>query len=433
MSEHQRRDIDLETKTVENSADVNQRSEVEPVRFDVEETDALGEPQGVHRSSEASPEWDDSISLKAKPWRHPLQTIAWCVQCSFGIATLVLILALVAAIPIVNFIALGYLLEAERRMALTGKIRHSIPLLKMAPRAGVVGIGLLVFLFPLHLLSSAAADARLIDAESQAAIVLSRMTIVGSVLVGIHLCLALFRGGRVGDFLRPWRNTIWLFRSLRDRSFSRHADQQMRRLLSRLQLGYYLSLGWRGYIGGIVWLLIPTLLFAAGDGQNAGAGFAILVGGVGLVFVLSWAPFLQVQFSVENRLAAMFELRKVKRLYSHAPLAWAAVTLLFYLSALPLYLFTVVVPSADAMWLVTIVFIISIFPSKLAVGWAYHRAMHREEPTGRKIRFLSRALILATLCSYVFLLFFTQFVGQHGKLVLFEHHALLLPVPVTPF
>jgi hypothetical protein len=30
---------------------------------------------------------------------------------------------------------------------------------------------------------------------------------------------------------------------------------------------------------------------------------------------------------------------------------------------------------------------------------------------------------------YVFLLFFTQFIGQHGKGVLFEHHALLLPVP----
>jgi hypothetical protein len=29
----------------------------------------------------------------------------------------------------------------------------------------------------------------------------------------------------------------------------------------------------------------------------------------------------------------------------------------------------------------------------------------------------------------VFLLFFTQFIGQHGKGVLFEHHALLLPVP----
>jgi hypothetical protein len=29
----------------------------------------------------------------------------------------------------------------------------------------------------------------------------------------------------------------------------------------------------------------------------------------------------------------------------------------------------------------------------------------------------------------VLLLFFTAFVGQHGKQVLLEHHAFLLPVP----
>ena len=33
------------------------------------------------------------------------------------------------------------------------------------------------------------------------------------------------------------------------------------------------------------------------------------------------------------------------------------------------------------------------------------------------------------LVLYIFLLFFTQFIGQHGKGVLFEHHAFLLPVP----
>jgi hypothetical protein len=39
------------------------------------------------------------------------------------------------------------------------------------------------------------------------------------------------------------------------------------------------------------------------------------------------------------------------------------------------------------------------------------------------------ALLLPLVGAYVFVLFFTQFVGEHGKGVLFEHHALLLPVP----
>ena len=33
------------------------------------------------------------------------------------------------------------------------------------------------------------------------------------------------------------------------------------------------------------------------------------------------------------------------------------------------------------------------------------------------------------LALFVFLLFFTQFIGEHGKGVLFEHHAFLLPAP----
>jgi hypothetical protein len=38
--------------------------------------------------------------------------------------------------------------------------------------------------------------------------------------------------------------------------------------------------------------------------------------------------------------------------------------------------------------------------------------------------------VLAPLLAlYVTLLFFTQFIGEHGKWVLLEHHAWLLPAP----
>ena len=37
--------------------------------------------------------------------------------------------------------------------------------------------------------------------------------------------------------------------------------------------------------------------------------------------------------------------------------------------------------------------------------------------------------ILPLLGAYIFLLFFTQAIGAHGKAVLFEHHVFLLPVP----
>jgi hypothetical protein len=81
------------------------------------------------------------------------------------------------------------------------------------------------------------------------------------------------------------------------------------------------------------------------------------------------------------------------------------------------------------MWLVTIVFIVSIYPAKVIAGWAYHRAVRKERAAWFGFRWLSRALMLPLLAFYVFLLFFTPFISEHGKAALFEHHAFLLPAP----
>ena len=37
--------------------------------------------------------------------------------------------------------------------------------------------------------------------------------------------------------------------------------------------------------------------------------------------------------------------------------------------------------------------------------------------------------MLPLLAVYVFILYFTQFLGAHGKLTLYEHHVFLLPWP----
>jgi hypothetical protein len=81
------------------------------------------------------------------------------------------------------------------------------------------------------------------------------------------------------------------------------------------------------------------------------------------------------------------------------------------------------------MWFVTLVFILSIYPARLVTGWAYGRALRRQTRAGFVTRWFARLVMGPLLAVYVFLLFFTQFIGQHGKGVLLEHHALLLPVP----
>src|SRR6218665_467856 len=98
------------------------------------------------------------------PWKHPIRCGVWLVRAVFGLGSLVLLLAILAAIPIVNIAALGYLLEVEGRVARTGKIRNGFLLLDVAPRLGAIALGVYLWILPLRLVASARADAQIIDA-----------------------------------------------------------------------------------------------------------------------------------------------------------------------------------------------------------------------------------------------------------------------------
>lgn len=360
---------------------------------------------------------------------HPLLAVGWIIRTAFGIVTLILLLAIVAAIPLVNFLALGYLLDVEGRVARTGRLRYAFPLLDLAPKVGSIVLGIWVCVFPLRLMSGAVADARLIDPTSTATAVMQWTTTVLACLVALHLCAALGRGGGFWTFLRPIKNIRWLIRSIREGFDWGAAEAHVSRFLTGLRLKHHFLLGVYGFIGALIWLILPTALFAASNSTEGPSVLVTVIGGAALVVVLGWLPFLQAHFAAENRLTAMFELKQIRQLYRRAPLAWMIATVGIYVLSLPLYLLKVVAPPQDAMWFVTIVFIVSIYPARVVAGWAYSRAVKKEHGAWFGFRWLSRSVCFPLLSLYVFLLFFTQFIAEHGKRVLFEHHVFLLPVP----
>lgn len=363
------------------------------------------------------------------PWRHPLRAIAWAVRAAFGIVSLIVLLALLAAIPVVSFLVLGYLLEAEGGVARGARLRRAFPLLSIAPRLGAIVLGIWLWLLPLRFLANVAADARLIDPTSGSTKRWSFAVTALSILIATHLCLALARGGSIGCFLRPLKNARWAIRQLRQGGYADKAGAEIRTFIAGLRLRYHFWLGIRGFVGAFAWLVVPSLLFMTANKTEGIKILLTILGGVLLVPVLAWVPFLEARFATENRFRGLFELREVRRLFCHAPLAWLIAVIATYVLALPLYLLKAFLLPQDAMWFVTLVFIISIYPARLITGWAYGRALHRERRAHFAVRWFSRLLMGPLLTIYVFLLFFTQFIGQHGKGVLLEHHALLLPVP----
>ncbi len=368
------------------------------------------------------------------PWRHPIRCLLWLVRATFGLASLVFMLSVMAAIPIVNFLTLGYLLEVEGRVARSGKLRDGFPLFKLAPRIGAIGLGIWLWLLPLRVLAWVAGDAQIIEPGSGTSIVLSNVLRVVWFLITVHLCLALARGGSLGCFVRPIKNLRWLISRLRAGDYLETASRHVREFVGRLRLKENFILGIKGFLGAFAWLLIPSLLYFAPSRQEGLPVFMTIMGGILLAIVHAWVPFLQARLTAENRLSAAFELREVRNLYCHAPLTWGITILLVYVLALPLYLFKAFLLPPDALWTVAVLFIVTIYPAKLLLGWAYHRAVDRKA-RGKLapwwLRWLIRlGVITPALVAYVFILYFTQFLGEAGKQELLRHHAFLLPLQV---
>ncbi len=400
-----------------------------------EQVDDVCEVEFAEASPELIAERDgvDVTSYRLPPCphllKHPLKFAGWLIRAAFGIVSLTLLLAVVAAIPIVNFLALGYLLEVEGRVARTGRLRDAFLLLDVAPRFGAIALGTWLWLLPLRLAGSARRDAYFIEPGGPSDRFWSVFAPVLAVLIGTHICLALARGGSLSCFFRPIKNLRWLLQKRRETDYTAHATAAVKDFVGRLRLKHHFWLGLRGFVGAMIWLIIPTAMFAAATPDEGLSNLIAFIGAIGLLLVFSWLPFLQARFALTGRFRSMFELRTVRQLYRQAPLAWLLAVAVVYVLALPLYLPKVFLLPQDAMWLITLIFIVTIYPARVITGWAMHRAMKRETRPWFGWRWMSRSIMLPLLALYVFLLFFTPLIGEHGKQVLFEHHALLLPVP----
>ena len=381
-------------------------------------------------------EWPGSVCFPPVPrcphlLKHPIRSAAWFLRNGVGILALIGLWAVIAAIPIVQILALGYLLEVQGRIARSGRFRDAFPMLELAPRLGSIALGIGIWLLPLMFISGYASDAQLIDPGGPQAKIWQTAKSIAIVLITGHLCLALARGGSFFCFFRPLKNLLFFLRQLGSsrQDYWRAAERNVREFILRWRIGHLFSLGLRGLIGAFLWLVLPTFLFAAADKPEGGVVIVTLIGGVLLMLVLSWLPFLQARFAAENRFGAFFELSAIRQSFNKAPLAFLFAVLGVPVLALPLYLSKVALPPRDALVLLTPLFIISIYPAKVISGWAYHRAMTKPERARFWWRWPARWLMVPVLGAYVFLLFFTQFIGAQGKWVLFQHHAFLLPVP----
>ena len=372
---------------------------------------------------------------RLRPFPHPIWqphlAAYWLLELTFGVLSLFALLAFLAAIPVANFVALGYLLEAEGRVARTGKLRYAMPLLALAPKLGGIAAGIWVWWWIVRLVADASSDARLIAPGTTVSAIWRIALLLFSTGVAIHLVLAIARGGRLSLFFWPTPlNALWLWKQFQEGDYLETAGNAVREFVAALRLRHHFWLGLRGFALAFVWLFIPTALFSAlRDTSKPGQIVMTLLGGAVLTVVLSWVPFLQAHFAATNRSSAMFELRTIRELYRRAPVVMFLSAVVLYALSLPLYLFKIVALPQDVYWLLTPIFIASIYPAKFLIGWAYSRAIRNENRAWGIVRWPLSVVLIPLLGIYVFILFFTPAIGAAGRTVLFQHHGILLPWP----
>ncbi len=366
---------------------------------------------------------------------NPLLLIRSCVRIIysigewlFGFGVLMIGLSVLAAMPVLQFLSLGYLLEAGGRVARTGRLREGFIGVRLAARLGGLVLGCWLVLLPLRFVSDLAYSAQIIDPGGRTAAAWRMGLFVLMGLCGLHIGMACARGGRLRYFLWPF-NFVWVIRRLLRGGYYAEARDAVWDTARSLRLPYYFSLGLRGFLGAFVWLAVPVTLLALGRLSTPLAPLVGLFGALLLTLVLIYLPFLQMRLAMKNRLFAVFELREARRNFQRAPRAFAVSFVATLLFALPLYLLKIEIVPREAAWLPSLVFIAFIFPARLLTGWALGLAVHRTAPRHWFFRWTGRLPFVPIAGLYVLIVFFTQYTSWNGVWSLYEQHTFLVPVP----
>lgn len=418
-----------------------------------------------------------SASRKSWPFRlmSALSTFASHI---FGVVSIVILLAITASIPVLQFISFGYLIEVSGRLARQRTFRDAMIGLSKASKLGSVIVGCWLTFLPARLLSSIWQEAYLIDSSSSETLIAKNCLYLLIILSVCHIFTALICGARLRYFfwpliapvslsvwvarrltgikairfiikytlgivapniekdisnakpIRDWFPPLILLSRLRNENIYTTARDKSWDFFASLNLRYYMLLGLKGFVGSFAWLLIPTLLLVAASYEES--WLSILFGILGVLFaipIFGTLLFLQTHFSVDGKLVRFFQVGQVWRNFGRAPIAHLFALTVSLVLALPLFLLKIETIPNELLWTLSLVFIIFSWPARLALGWAYRRG---ETATRSRRWWLRYPMLLASVpvaFAFAIILTLTRYVSWNGALSLFENHVFLLPAP----
>ena len=256
--------------------------------------------------------------LRTRLWRligRLGRGIASLFEWLFGVLSLVLGLSILAALPVVQFLSLGYFLESSARVARSGRIRHGFVGVRKAARVGGVTAGIWLSLVPTWFAGAYARSAELISPGGRTAVFWRGAFVAVTLLAMLHIAVSCLRGGRIRYFLWPFGHPLWVLRRLRRGGLYSEARDGLWAFAASLRIPYYFRLGLIGFFGTLLWLAIPGILIAL-------VGVAPLLAPIGmllLAIIVPFLPFLQVRYALEGKISALFSRRAIRQRFRCAP------------------------------------------------------------------------------------------------------------------
>ncbi|MEO0444858.1 MAG: hypothetical protein AAF191_02145 [Verrucomicrobiota bacterium] len=330
------------------------------------------------------------------------------LQALLGTISLVGWLSALASLPLLNLLALGYLMESSARLSRSGRWRDGFPGVRKALFLTLLlSLGWLV-LSPSRVAAGFWRDAQLLGDGGAAA---ERME-------GILL----FLSGGAALLLAGTAVFLW-----------KRKGVDFGEMLIRLRLPFLFWLGLRGLFGGVMWLVLPVGLMWCGTqipGDQGGVrGLFGFLGGALLVVSVCLLPFLQMEFAESRRFSSFWRVRSVIRRIHRAPLACALALMVLTILSLPLSLLKLEKPPQELGWFLAIFFVLAAWPSRLVLGWAWHRTTLRDEARERGWIWIGRFGAGTFAVVYALFLWLSQYLVWEGAAGMLEQHAFLLPTP----
>lgn len=398
---------------------------------------SLATPAKQAASVERSVEYQE-LTAMPRLKENPLGALAWILQTLLGFVCLVALLVIAASIPLVNLIAMGYLMVIQARVARSGKLRSAFFLIPAARRLGGIVLAVWLWILPIAFLAQATSDAWVLAPGTTSTWLWTVALIASSLIISVHLLLAMACGGGWWRFARPISNIRRLRARVRAGGYRSAASDAACEYVGSFELLRMIRLGLLGFVAAYLWLTLPMLMFTTLDDVTNSMQVARFIGGsIVLTIALPWIPMLLVHVAVAERPKAVLELGSAIRLALQSPFRWLISTVvLMACGTLPL-LYTALVknqlPPHTARWDLMLVFLVTAVPARVLIGWVYHHATQKDEKQwswwGRLWQLLNVTLMLIGSACYVYFLNLAANDGLLGRQALWQLHTVLLPFP----